>query len=245
MWNWAAKLQTLSAEREPFAIVTVTRCSGSTPRETGAKMFVCSDGRFFGTIGGGGLEKQAISDALRCLSEGQSRTLHFPLHAAVGQCCGGVVELLVEVMNSGPLLYIFGAGHVGQALVRTLADTPFRVETVDARPEWNATHCISPLEFVTEGKWDAKNSHVVIMTHDHELDYQLLKAILPKTPRFLGMIGSQNKWKSFQNQLQAAGFSPEAWKSVHCPVGLPIGGKSPQEVAISIAAELLKEHYEK
>ncbi|MCM2324013.1 MAG: xanthine dehydrogenase accessory protein XdhC [Oligoflexia bacterium] len=256
MWNWIGKLAELTAEGAPVAIVTVTRCSGSTPRETGAKMLVLPQGEFFGTIGGGALEQEVLQEARRCLAEGTSRTLHYPLHASVGQCCGGVVELLVEVVNQGPSLHIFGAGHVGRALCKTLQDTAFQVHLVDERAEWlhsselpTAAQRHADWKAVIEergkpGGWDAKNSYVVIMTHEHDLDFDILSRLLGQPLRYLGMIGSQSKWKSFQARLTKAGATPEQIARIHCPMGLPTGGKAPQEIAISIAAELLQTHYE-
>ncbi|HCM40889.1 MAG: xanthine dehydrogenase accessory protein XdhC [Bdellovibrionales bacterium GWC1_52_8] len=258
MWNWVAKLQELINQGKAVAVVTVTRCSGSTPRETGAKMLVLANGTFLGTIGGGQLEKQVVEDSIRCLNEGKSRTLHFPLHASVGQCCGGVVELLVEVINQGPELYLFGGGHVGQALAKTLQDTPFRVTLIDERPEWATPaivpagvkcFCEKPSAFLEQADFQAEKTYVVIMTHDHELDLQILSAILRDPSKFkrryLGLIGSGNKWKSFQAKLKSQRIDEEQIQTVRCPVGIDIGGKSPQEVSISIAAELLKIHYGK
>src|SRR6185312_16048301 len=127
MWNWVPVLEQYRKQGVPLALVTVTQCTGSTPRETGAKMIVRANGAFNGTIGGGHLEEIAIKDALACISANESRTHRYPLGAKTGQCCGGVVELLIEVMNAGPHLYLFGAGHVGQAVCRTMIGTPFTV----------------------------------------------------------------------------------------------------------------------
>src|SRR5207245_2420444 len=110
------ELWRLCAERRPIAVVTVVAVSGSTPRELGAKMLVREDGRFLGTIGGGQLEHRVLEDARGCLARGETKTLRYPLGAKAGQCCGGVMDLLVETLNTGPRLYLFGGGHVGQAL---------------------------------------------------------------------------------------------------------------------------------
>ena len=254
MWNWVNKLQELHNSGQAVAIVTVTRCSGSTPRKTGAKMLVLADGTFFGSIGGGQLEKQAIEDAVRSIQEGRSRTLHFPLHASVGQCCGGVVELLVEVLNQGPDLYLFGAGHVGQALCRVMKETPFKIHLIDERPEWVQNPAIPAgvnriqsnwTTFCDHARWNDKMTYVAIMTHEHALDQEILRSLVDRPTRYLGLIGSQTKWQSFQNQLTKDGVSSELLSKVRCPIGLNVGGKSPQEVAISIAAELLQIHYGK
>src|SRR5258708_6268093 len=93
-WDWISKLGQIRGEGKPLAIATVTQCIGSTPRETGAKMLILSDGKFFGTVGGGNLEALAIQDALSCLRENQSKVVKYPLGAKTGQCCGGSVEIL-------------------------------------------------------------------------------------------------------------------------------------------------------
>jgi len=254
MWNWIEKLTELHASQQPFAIVTVTRCSGSPPRETGAKMLVHANGELFGTIGGGQLEHQVRSDALLCIQEGVTKTIHYPLYASVHQCCGGVVEVLVEVLNQNPAFYLFGAGHVGQALCRTLAGTPFQVHLIDERTEWVhapelpadvVRHQKSWDSFAHEARWDKQHTYVAIMTHEHELDLEILRGLLSRPTRYLGMIGSATKWKSFQEKLLAAGAPQAQLDRVKCPIGLALGGKSPQEVAISIAAELLTVHHGK
>lgn len=234
--------------------VTVTQCTGSTPREVGAKMLVLEDAKIFGTIGGGHLEEQAIKDAVALLAEGTSKTIRYPLGAKTGQCCGGTVDLLFEVLNRGPRLYLFGAGHVGQALCRTVVGTSFTVHVVDERKEWVFSdeiprevvrhHC-EWQDFVEEAPWDAANTYVAIMTHRHDTDQAIVEDLLRRgrPVRYLGLIGSRSKWARFEQRLKLRGVTDAALQSVRCPVGLPIGGKAPQEVAVSIAAELLKEHY--
>ncbi|OFZ21496.1 MAG: xanthine dehydrogenase accessory protein XdhC [Bdellovibrionales bacterium GWB1_55_8] len=252
MWNWITRIHDLTRKGDSFVIVTVTRCNGSTPRETGAKMLVLSNERIIGTIGGGQLEQQATRDALECLRLGTTKTITYPLYASVGQCCGGVVELLMETVNRNPVLYLFGAGHVGQALCRSLHGTSFEVHVIDERQEWIESDALpadvvrhsGPWQSVlNEITWDEERAYVAIMTHDHGLDLQVLQAVIAKPSRYLGMIGSQSKWKSFQNQLQTAGITENQLARVRCPIGIEIGGKSPQEVAISIAAELIGVHH--
>src|SRR4051812_50163059 len=111
MWNWVSRLEELRSQGHAVVAVTVTQCSGSTPREPGAKMLVLGNGEFYGTVGGGHLEELALADARKILQEGGSRQIRYPLGAKTGQCCGGVVELFFESINVGPRLYLFGAGH--------------------------------------------------------------------------------------------------------------------------------------
>ncbi|MBI4924720.1 MAG: xanthine dehydrogenase accessory protein XdhC [Bdellovibrio sp.] len=253
MWNWIDKLNELVKTGAPFVIVTITRVSGSTPQNTGAKMLVNHNGDCWGSIGGGQLEKKAIEDALECINERKSKTMHYPLHAAVNQCCGGIVELLFELIGENPELYIFGAGHVGAALCKTLKDTPFRICLIDERKELLESIALSKnikifnnyLEFINTATWDTNKTYTAIITHDHDLDRLILNAVLDKPQKYLGMIGSQTKWKVFQKELIEKRRDINHINRVICPMGLDIGGKSPKEIAISMSAELIKVYYGK
>jgi len=251
-WDWIGKLQQLREAGRPVAMLTVCATAGSTPRELGARMLVLADGETFGTIGGGRLEQMALDDAKRCLRAERNERVRYPLGAKTGQCCGGVVELLVEVFNQGPRLYLFGAGHVGQAICSTLSGTPFAVHLIDERKEWIDSpslpvdvirHPCAWEDFVAEAPWDAQKTYVAILTHRHDTDEAILKNVLSRPTRYVGLIGSQAKWARFRYRLAGHGVSEEALGRVHCPMGLPLGGKAPQEVAISFAGEILQTYY--
>lgn len=252
MWNWLSTLEDLHRSGRPAVMMTLVCCKGSTPREIGAKMIVYSDGTFSGTIGGGSLENKAIQDARECFATRQHRSTQYQLCATTGQCCGGVVDVMMEVINMEPVIHIFGAGHVGQALSRVLLGTPFQVHVVDSREEWlsqlpdgvqrDATEWQT---IVDQTRWDEVRSYAVVMTHSHELDQEIVAALMTRPLRYLGLIGSRNKWLDFQLHLSKKGADPSLFSRVHCPIGIDIGGKSPQEVAISVAAELVKVHYGK
>jgi xanthine dehydrogenase accessory factor len=248
MWDWVRKLDELRAAGTTVALVTVTGCSGSTPCTVGAKLIVTRDA-FFGTVGGGHLEKLVIDDARAALGEGASKTSRYPLGAKAGQCCGGVVDAFVEVIGLAPRLYLFGVGHVGQALCRVLDGTPFDIEAIDERDEWIASDRLPssvrrramPWDaFVAECKWDAERTYVAIMTHRHDVDQEIVADVIARPARYIGLIGSKTKWARFRERLGARGVSDDALARVKCPIGLDTGGKAPQEVAISVAAELLK-----
>jgi xanthine dehydrogenase accessory factor len=255
-WNWISKLEDLRKEGRPFVSITVTQCTGSTPREPGAKMLVLGDGSFLGTIGGGHLEQLAIEDALKLLDAPLSKTVRYPLGAKTGQCCGGTVDLFFEVLNNGPKLYLFGAGHVGQAICRTLSGTPFTVHLIDEREEWvNSREIPQDVvrhkgeweDFVDQAQWDAERTYAAIMTFRHDMDFMILEEILKKQRpfRYLGLIGSLGKRARFEQRLLARSFDPQRLTCFQCPIGISIGGKAPQEVAISFAADLLRIHYER
>lgn len=249
MWDWIGKLADLKKEGVSVAIVTVSASTGSTPREVGAKMLVTGDGKIFGTVGGGKLESLARDDAKKILDEGTTKSVHYDLTEEHDHRCCGTAELLFEVMNVGPHLYIFGAGHVGQAVSRTMQGTPFTVHLIDERDEWvNSAdipgaairHQCRWQDFVRDAKWDAGRTFVAIMTHGHRFDQQILMDVMKRPLKYLGMIGSRSKWALVQKDLREAGYTDRDIAKVHCPIGLPVGGKSPQEVAISLAAELLQ-----
>ncbi len=250
MWDWLDRLRGLRERGVPAALVTVVRCAGSTPSAAGARMIVLGDGTLAGTIGGGHLEQLATADALACLAARESKVMRYPLGAAAGQCCGGVVELFVEAFNVEPKLYLFGAGHVGQAVCRVLAGTPFVVHAVDERPEWASAlpegvhrHVVPWEDFVADAAWSARDTYVAIMTHRHDADEAIVADVLPRETRYLGLIGSKTKWARFRERLEVRGVTPAALERVRCPIGLDTGGKSPAEVAVSVAAQLLAVHH--
>jgi xanthine dehydrogenase accessory factor len=244
------KLTELEEQGTPAALVIVVRCTGSTPAAPGAKMVVLGDGRFFGTVGGGHLEQLVLVDARACLESGVAGSFRYPLGATAGQCCGGVVETFVDVLSGGPRLYLFGAGHVAQAVCRVLAGTPFRVDAIDEREEWTGAlpgevrrHTAPWDVFAREAEWSAERTYVAIMTHRHDVDEAIVADVVGRPARYLGLIGSRTKWRRFRDRLEGRGVPSEALDRVRCPIGLDVGGKTPQEVAISIAAELLSVHH--
>jgi xanthine dehydrogenase accessory factor len=251
MWEWISALDRLRKEGRAGVLVTVSRTRGSVPREIGAKMIVLANGSAMGTIGGGHIELLAIRDALDCLEQRKNNVFTYPLSAPAGQCCGGVMELLMEVVNTNPRLYLYGAGHVGQALCRVLDGTGFTIHLVDARETWIhdprlpescIRHAISWSEFNATALWGAETVYAVVMTPDHSEDFEILRDLLPRPLRYLGVIGSIAKWTHFEQMLANLGFEPEAVSRVRCPVGVGDTGKAPAEIAISIAAEILLEH---
>lgn len=254
MWDWISKLDELRKQSQPFAIATVSRSTGSSPREIGAKMIVLADGSFFGTIGGGYVEKAFLDDLKNVFSSGTSQTRSYPLDSSTGQVCGGTMEVLIEVMNTGPRLYLFGAGHVGKAVCQVLEGTPFSVHLIDDREEWVQStdipsgvirHNCQFETFIREAAWDARVTYCAVMTRQHDIDQDIVSLVVKHPARYVGMIGSRSKWATFQERLRKKGLSESEISRIKCPIGLDTGGKAPKEVAISVAAELLSILYEK
>lgn len=247
MAAWLDSLAAAERDNQPAVLVTVLAAKGSTPREAGAKMVVSADG-LAGTIGGGNLEYQceaAARDLLASGAEGPS-TRDFPLGPSLGQCCGGHVTVLFEVLRPPKLqIALFGAGHVGKALVRLLTDLPCRVQWIDPRPEAlpaNLPPNVTPVRTAQPAQAIAglpAGSVVLVMTHDHQLDFDIVAAALQRPDlAAVGLIGSDTKRARFLGRLARQGISADR---LICPIGLPgIEGKEPAVVALSVAAQILQ-----
>jgi xanthine dehydrogenase accessory factor len=249
MNNWISALAELQKQGEPCVLVTIIDERGSTPRNAGSKMVVCA-AQLFDTIGGGHLEFKAMQIAREMLAEGsqQTRLERFSLGASLGQCCGGVNVLLFEPMGQPQAeIAVFGAGHVGRALVPLLASLPCRVRWIDAREQEfpaqipdGVTRIIND-EPVDEVDDLPKGSYCIVMTHDHQLDLELTAAILKRNDfTYFGLIGSKTKRVKFEHRLRERGFDPAVLQRMRCPMGLAeVKGKLPIEIAVSIAAEVI------
>ncbi len=253
MQNWISKLKEFESTNIPVALITVTKCLGSTPCKIGARMLVAFDKKIYGTIGGGKLEFNVINEALIAIKKNKIIEYSFTLGPETAQCCGGKVELIIEPMNQFPELYLFGAGHIGVELCNILNDTPFKITLLDVRKNWrdtlnlNDTISFSDIDFDLYKQhinWGA-NCYVVIMTHDHKLDFEITALALASETKYIGLIGSKTKKVRFNNLLKKELNIEDGISKVHCPVGLAIGGNTPNEIAISVAAELLQVYYKK
>ena len=251
MTFWQTAIAECHQAAEGFVVVTLLQAKGSTPRDGGSKIVVTPT-QTFDSIGGGGLEHLVITRARDLLAQGVPVQCveHFPLAGKANQCCGGSVSALFEAFpESKRSVVVFGAGHVGKAVVQVLSECDARIDWVDARAEQfpevipgNVQRFIQehPEVLIEDLRADAI---VLILTHDHALDYRLLRTLLDETElSSIGMIGSQTKSDRFRARLRRDGIPEEADARWRCPVGLPeVGGKLPMEVAISIAAEVLSQ----
>jgi len=253
MQLWIEKLLEFKQQNIPVALITVTKTKGSTPCKVGARMLVDLDKSIYGTIGGGKLEFQIIDEALIALDKNTLKEVSYTLGPEFEQCCGGIVELIIEPMNLSPNLYLFGAGHIGVEICQILKDTPFNIHLMDTRSNWSKNLKLG--EHITYSdinfdlyksyiKWNA-NCYIVIMTHDHKLDFEITALALDSHTKYIGLIGSKSKKVKFNNMLIKELNFKNGIEPVHCPVGIDIGGITPNEIAISVAAELLQVHYGK
>lgn len=250
--HWLDAARELRERNQHYVLVTVLGSNGSTPRDAGSKMIFASESSY-GSIGGGHLEFRAAEIAAELLAEPgeQQRLEYFPLGPRVGQCCGGSTHLLFESFKSQALeINLFGAGHVGQALVPILTQLPCRIRWVDSRDAIAQLQVAANVECVaSEAPWEevpeqAAGSYYLIMTHNHQQDYDILRAVLDRgDAAYVGLIGSATKWRRFRMRLAHQGYEESQWRDVRCPVGLPaVSGKLPMEVAVSVAAQLIAEY---
>ena len=255
--NWQDALVNADASGVPHVLVTILAITGSAPREGGTKMVVTEE-RVVDTIGGGQLELLAIERS-RAILAGQlpasQQVEHYPLAASALQCCGGSMTLLYEPLGlNRPDIVVFGAGHVGQAVLHLLATLPVTTSVIDSRLDWlESASAQHKLELVEDDLTPSlhqqalmrlvpANAWVLVMTHDHVTDYALIKGLIERTDlNFLGLIGSKTKWKNFSRRLLRDGLSESSLQRVQCPIGAGASRfKQPMAIAVDIVAELLR-----
>jgi xanthine dehydrogenase accessory factor len=252
----------------PCALIEVTHTAGSVPRERGTQMLVTATATV-GTIGGGHLEYQAIAQARLQLSSKNSAAvaLHFALGPSLGQCCGGSVDLQIQLLTPAMLatllppkarfhLQLYGAGHVGQALIRALAPIDCTIDWIDERQEFEAAAvslsaqpqqvakvtCMAVDAVASEVAAAAPNALYLVMTHSHDLDLAIVQNVLARGDfLYLGLIGSKTKRARFESQLRKRDFTDVQLNRITCPIGVSgINDKAPEIIAAAAVAQLLQ-----
>ncbi|MGE3179358.1 MAG: XdhC family protein, partial [Vicinamibacterales bacterium] len=236
---------------EPAALVTIVSTTGSTPQRVGAKMLVYPDGRTVGTIGGGCYENDAFWKAREAIGTRRTQLVKYELSddfaQETGLICGGQMEVYIEPIEPSPVLYIVGAGHVGFNLANLAHEVGFKVRVVDDREKFaNRERFAHADEVIVEDipGWIERtaipaHAYVVIVTRGHTNDLDALRALAPRDLRYLGLIGSRAKIARIYDALTDEGVPAELLSRVHAPIGLDIGAVTPQEIAVSILAELI------
>ena len=234
---------------------TIIATEGSSPARAGMKMLISPGEKPFGNLGGGELEHNIINHVLQTQPE-TAHQLSFDLSgkalpelSPTAMICGGSATVFIEPLHMGNKLYIIGGGHCGKALGRLTLLSGFEVTIIDNRPDSleeiqldTAHHCIlNDYQDISSAIRFGKGAWVVIMTHGHLHDKQVLQQCLRQSTRYLGMIGSKSKVKETFNTLMQQGYSESELARVHAPIGLPIGSQTPYEIAISIMAEIIGE----
>jgi len=231
-----------------FAHATVINAKGSTPREIGADMLILENGKTIGTIGGGALEVRVIELAKDCIKSNNSAIYNLPLNSKeIGMICGGEVDIFIEVFNPKPNLIICGAGHVGKAIYEIAKTLNFKITVLDDREEYLNEMRFPDADEVVLGKINEtlinrqidESSYICIVTKSHKEDFEALKAVINSNAKYIGLMGSKKKIKEIFDELLSQGFDEEKISRVKAPIGLDIATNSPEELAISIIAEIL------
>jgi len=243
-------LSELEKNNESAALCTVVKSEGSTPRHVGSKMLVYPDGKFIGTVGGGELENRVIKTALAALKTGIGQTLSYtmsdPSRGDPG-VCGGTVEVFVEPILPPALIVVIGAGHVGKAVVHLAKWLGYRVALSDDRAEFcnsesipnaDAYYPIPMAELVNQLKV-THQTYLVITSRGSSVDAEGLPSLLDSQAAYIGVIGSKRRWLTTVKALKEKGVADEKIARVHSPMGLELNAETPEEIAVSIMAEIM------
>jgi xanthine dehydrogenase accessory factor len=243
-------LADLETSHQPAALCTVVKTSGSTPRHSTSKMLVFPDGHILGTVGGGELENRVRKEAMASLQDGQPRLLSYnltdPSRGDAG-VCGGQVEVFVEPIMPVPMIVVIGGGHVGKAVAHLAKWLGFFVAVSDDRPEFCTPESNPdgdifypfPMAELPSHLNITQQTTLILTTRGNNVDIAGLPALLESQAGYIGVIGSRKRWSETVKNLNQAGFSDEQLKRIHSPIGLGIGAETPEEIAVSIMAEVL------
>ncbi len=243
-------LANLEKNNETAALCTVTGSEGSTPRHVGSKMLVYPDGHFIGTVGGGELENRVIKAALVSIKNESAQTLSYnmadPSRGDPG-VCGGQVEVFVEPILPAPLLVVIGAGHVGKAVVHLAKWLGYRVALSDDRTEFcnpnstpnaDAYYPVAMIELPNQITID-KRTILILTTRGSAIDAAGLSPLLDSPAAYIGVIGSKRRWATTVKALKEKGIDEAKIAKVHSPMGLELQAETPEEIAVSIMAEVM------
>jgi xanthine dehydrogenase accessory factor len=247
-----ASLAEIARRGTTGALCTIIRTKGSTPRKEGTKMLVYPDGKIVGSIGGGEIEGRVIQEAIDSLQSGKSKILSYDLvNSEKGDpgICGGMLEIFIDPLKQPEDIVIVGGGHVGQAVVYLAKWMGFRVTLSDDREEFCSAeyapeadeyiHC--KLEDLPTRYVFSDQTAVVLATRNNQVDITGLPEILAEPTAYIGVISSQRRWKSTKKQLIDSGVNKDKLRLIHAPIGLDIQADTPEEIAMSIMAEILQE----
>ena len=227
-------------------VATVVAVGGSTPRGAGAKMVVYPDGRTLGTVGGGAIESTVIEKA-KTMAGCEPTLLSFDLADDTGMICGGKMDIFLEPVTAGPHALVVGGGHVGQAVARAAKHAGFRVTVVDDRPDVVTAERFPSVDRrlvggveLLDGELAVDDStFVVVVTRGHRFDRDWVEAFVGRWPFYMGMIGSATKVAKTLAQMEEDGVPRETIEKIHAPIGLDIGAETPDEIAVSVVAEMI------
>ncbi len=244
------ELMAVQAAGEPVVLATVVRARGSVPRHAGTKMLVYPDGRQSGTIGGGEMESRVLAEAQAALQDGQPRLRPYALvDPAKGDpgVCGGEMEIYLEPYLPPPTVLVIGCGHVGQKTAELAHWLGYRVAVTDDRPELASSETIPHADVYLPGPFAdvlgqfkiTTSTYIVVVTRNVGLDRQILPQLVDSPAPFIGVMGSRRRWQTTCRQLREDGLGDEAIARFHSPLGLELNAESPEEIAVSIMAEII------
>lgn len=235
---------------DAVALATIVRASGSVPRHAGTKMLVFSDGRFQGTVGGGELEARIMDEALAALAEGQPRLIPYSLvdpERGDPGVCGGEVEVFIEPYLPPATVLVVGCGHVGRSVAQLAKWLGYRVAVNDDRAELVTPEELPEADIHLPGSIDeamsalkiTANTYVVVVTRNVLVDRQILPKLLPTSAPYIGVIGSRRRWQETMRLLREDGLAEADLARFRSPIGLEINAETPEEIALSILAEIV------
>lgn len=243
-------LADLEQKGEGGVACTIISSRGSTPRHAGSKMLVYPDGRFIGTVGGGEVENRVIHEALEALKTGHPRLLHYnmvnPQEGDPG-VCGGTLEVYLEPVLPKPSVLVIGGGHVGKAVAHLAKWLNFRVLVSDDRVEFCSPEFIPeadafypvPMADLPDHLQITSQTYIVLTTRGVTVDIKGLPVLLNSPAAYIGVIGSKRRWMTTRKSLLETGVSEEMLARVISPIGLELNAETPEEIAVSILAEIL------
>lgn len=246
-----AEIAAALSRGESAALLTVVRVNGAAPCGPGTKLLVRADGSLAGTLGGASTDARAREDGMRAIASGQATMLTYHLDPEIGESvgsCGATLEIFAEPLHPEPRLLMAGSGYVAQALARLAVPLGWRVTLLDDRsefvrdahlPDGVATAVGDLAELIAAHNPDPMTA-IVIVTRGHRADREALVAALATQAGYIGMIGSPSKVRQIFRALLKDHHEPEALRRVHAPIGLDLHAETPDEIALSIAAELLR-----
>jgi xanthine dehydrogenase accessory factor len=223
-------------QKQPAVLATIVEVKGASPAEVGAQIVLLEDGTTAGTVGGGKLEAAILEDARLALTDGLPRLTHYSLTEegpeAIGMLCGGEVRIFIQPFLPAPQLIIVGGGHIGRPLKVMGEAAGFNVLVVDVEPGRASVPGLESVHLTAD-------SYIVLITTDHVSDEAALRQIIHSPVRYIGMIGSRHKCEIILGHLHADRISDEALARVYAPIGLALGGPTPEEIAVAILAEVI------
>jgi xanthine dehydrogenase accessory factor len=244
------KIQKLEKSGQSGILCTIVSTQGSTPRREGSKMLVYQDGKSSGTIGGGEMENRVIGEALEALSEGKPRLIKYsmvdPDRGDPG-VCGGQLQIYIEPIMPKKTIVIIGGGHVGKAVTHLGKWLGFRVAVCDDRPDVATPDSVpeadqyysDPITAIQQEIEITAWNYFVLTTRSVDVDVSILPAILDREPGYIGVIGSRRRWATTRTKLLEIGIPEDKIDLIHSPIGLDLNAETPEEIAVSIIAEIL------